>query len=159
MNRLIKRLSKLKENRGALATLRQGLNERTCWRVWPYIPEFLNNDRSRIVAQTVVAAFAYHPGARRVGNIGTTCRELASKAGLSTFNSRFERLLAAQSVQEVCKHLRSIILASAQKDIVLNHEQLFEDLSRWEWGDRVRLQWATEFYKGEEEDVFNESAD
>ena len=157
MNELIERLQKLKDDRGAMAALRQGLNKRTCWRTWPYIPEYLSNDRMREIAQTVAAAFAYHPEARQTGNIGTTCRELVAGGERSTFDARFQRLLMAQSVPEVCRHLRHIILAAARSNASLEFNQLFEDLKYWP-GQRVRIRWASEYYKKGGEDVSDESS-
>lgn len=147
-------LEKHKEDRGMMADLRRGFSETTENRAWPYVARWcdLTNDRQRIIYQTVAAAYAYHPVVSEKGNMGHVFHDLAGgegrgEEGLRTFDGRFRRFLACDSVQEVCQHLPGVIRAVAQKKIPVNYSRLFNDL--WYWGERVKVNWAGAYWGGE----------
>ncbi|MGR3174806.1 MAG: type I-E CRISPR-associated protein Cse2/CasB [Candidatus Scalindua sp.] len=157
--RLIKSLEKRKEDRGVMADLKRGFSETTEDRSWPYISQWGCNivkNNERLVYQTVSAAYAYSKGNTGEGNMGTVCRNLAmgssqGKKGLASFEARFRRLLTCSSVNELSGHLVGIIRAAAAKNIAINFEQLFSDLWWWSYSDKSKLQWASEYWKTEEE--------
>jgi len=91
--------------------------------------------------ETVAGLFAYHPEESSSGNLGTTCRRLSSEH--NTFEGRFRRLLACDR-NDICEHIRPVVLAARAKGVRVNYEQLFADL--FYWGDAVKARWAAEFW-------------
>jgi len=75
------------------------------------------------------------------GNLGTTCRRLSGDH--NTFEGRFRRLLACDR-NDICEHIRPVVLAARAKDIPVNYERLFADL--FYWSDAVKARWAAEFW-------------
>jgi CRISPR system Cascade subunit CasB len=136
-------LRRIKEDRGAMAELRRALNPAQRHRAWPLLARVGGIDNPRIEA--IAGLFAYHPYETHSGNMGTTCRRLAQEN--NSFDSRFARLLACD-YDEISDRLRPVILAARAKGIGVNYERLFTDLSYW--GDRVKAEWAQEYW-GEEE--------
>lgn len=97
---------------------------------------------------TVAALYAYHPKhLKGAGSLGLLCCKLSVKN--NTFEGRFRRLLLCNK-KELRKHLRGIILAARSKGYAVDYLQLYKDLDYWEHpyrGDKVRIQWASDFWK------------
>lgn len=143
--RFLDHLSKLSKDRGAMADLRRALNPTQRHRAWPLLAQFWQvNDPRFIIFETVAGLFAHHPEPTEKGNIGTACLQL--KGLHSTFEGRFRRLLSCDDREELCRQLRPVVLAAKPKGIKINYEQLFLDLWRWEWSERVKADWATAFW-------------
>ena len=143
--RLLAYLRALKNDRGAMADLRCALSPAKLPRAWPLLARVGGVGNPRIV--TVAGLFAYHPDETGTGNLGTTCRKLGEK--YSSFDGRFQRLLSC-SRDEICERLRPIVLAAKAKGIPINYEQLFADLSFWGPGNRVKANWAREYWRAPE---------
>lgn len=166
----------LTENRndpGVMASLRRGFSEATEHYAWPHVAQFcpLDNDRLRTIYVTVAACYAFHPECTDQGNLGTTLRRIAlsQEAGddpLSTYRGRFNRLITATTVDEICQQLRPIIQAAKPRMIPINYTSLLVDLLRWDYAARdVKVEWAQEYYgtpteqlPAEEEEAESESA-
>lgn len=143
------------QDRGTLADLRRGFSSGTAYRCWPYISKYcdLRKDRERIIWQTIAAGVATNGNACDTGNLGTTLRKIALVGGsgkvedaLSTFDSRFRRLLSCAKGTDVCLYLPGIIRAAKSKNnIPINYAHLFNDLSYW--GERVKLRWASAYWE------------
>ena len=140
---LLAGLRKLKNDRGAMADLRCGLNPIKLPRAWPLLARFGGIGNPRI--ETVAPLFAYHPEETHTGNLGTTCQQLSGE--YQTFDGRFRRLLACDR-DEICTHIRPIVLAARSKGIPLNYEELFADLCYW--SDNVKARWAREYWSASE---------
>lgn len=136
---LLNYLRQLKEDRGAMADLRRALNPVQRHRAWPLLARFGGIDDPRY--ETVAGLFAYHPDETSSGNLGTTCRRLSGDH--NTFEGRFRRLLACDR-NDICEHIRPVVLAARAKGIPVNYEQLFADL--FYWSDAVKARWAAEFW-------------
>ncbi|MBI4563287.1 MAG: type I-E CRISPR-associated protein Cse2/CasB [Planctomycetes bacterium] len=138
-SRFMDYLRKLKNDRGAMADLRRAINPAQRHRAWPLLARFGGIDNPRY--ETVAGMFAYHPDETNVGNLGTTCRQLSGAH--DTFEGRFRRLLSCDR-EDICEHIRPVILTAKAKDIRVNYKQLFVDL--WYWSTSVKSKWAAEFW-------------
>lgn len=147
--------------RGALADLRRGLSETTEHRAWPHLANAgcnLNDNRERLIWQTVAAGYATLEVHTKAGNLGATLRQLAlgDRAGtrkteeaLKSFAGRFRRLLTCRTGPDVCAHLPGIFRAAKQKRVDIDFRQLYWDLSQWEDAQRqptVRVDWAAAYW-------------
>jgi CRISPR type I-E-associated protein CasB/Cse2 len=136
---LLTYLRQLKEDRGAMAELRRALTPTQRHRAWPLLARVGGIDEPRY--ETVAGLFASHPLETGSGNLGVTCRLLSGDH--NTFEGRFRRLLACDR-DAICAHVRPVVLAAKAKGLPVNFEQLFADLSYW--SDRVKAQWAAEYW-------------
>jgi CRISPR system Cascade subunit CasB len=145
-DKLMAFLQKNKEDRGVMADLRCGFSSAKEHRAWPHIAQFckLDADWSRIPVQTVCAAFATQPENAKSGNIGSTLRTLAE--GMATAEGHFQRLLACDTMEELCTRLSSVIRAAKAKGIPVNYRQLFCDICWWEGSYPPKLKWASAFW-------------
>ena len=151
INRFLDQLQSQIRNRGLMADLRQGLSPATEYRAWPHVAPWcrLDNDRERRIWLTTAAGFAIHQRTTDSGNMGTVLTALATRGGrdakgLTTFDSRFRRLLACASSSEACDHLASILRTAQRNSVPVNFAQLFTDLTYW--GERVKQRWAAEYW-------------
>ncbi|MCH5277631.1 MAG: type I-E CRISPR-associated protein Cse2/CasB [Desulfovibrionaceae bacterium] len=150
---LMEFLLKNRENRGLLATLRQGLVPATETRAWPWLGRFDGigqTPRARAV-RTVAGLFGHHPENCDSGNMGDTCREFCrgtdEDPGKATdtpgpVGRRFGWLLAADA-EEIGDRVTRIVLYAKSKGIPVNYAQLQKDLERW---PRAREAWAGAFW-------------
>ncbi len=139
-------LRSLKNDRGAMASLRCALVPARRHRAWPLLARIGGIDDP--VAKTVAALYAYHPDETSTGNLGDTCRQLAGTH--NSFDGRFRRLLMCDR-DELCERLRPIVLAAKAKGFPVNYQTLIEDLC-W-WGERVRIRWAQAFWAAAAEET------
>ena len=139
-------LRSLKNDRGAMASLRCALIPARRHRAWPLLARVGGIDDP--IAETVAALYAYHPDETNSGNLGDTCRQLAGTH--NSFDGRFRRLLTCDR-DELCERLRAVVLAAKAKGIPINYQVLVEDLC-W-WGERVRIRWAQAFWAAEAEET------
>lgn len=144
--RFLKHLRQFKNERGTMADLRRALNPTQRHRAWPLLAQFGGIDDPRL--ETIAGLFGYHPEETSNGNLGTTCRRLSSEH--NTFDGRFRRLLACDR-DEICDHIRPVVLAAKAKGIPVNYEQLFADL--FYWSDNVKARWAAEFWSAPAEET------
>ncbi len=142
---LLAYLRQLKEDRGAMADLRRALTPAQRHRAWPLLARVGGIDESRYEA--IAGLFAYHPLETNSGNLGTTCRILSGDH--NTFEGRFRRLLGCDR-NDICKHIRPVVLAAKAKGLPVNYGQLFTDL--FYWSDAVKARWAAEFWGKPAED-------
>lgn len=143
--RLLTHLRRLKDDRGAMADLRRALNPAQRHRAWPLLAPVRGIGKPRF--EVVAGLFAYHPAETTHGNLGTTCHRLATES--NSFEMRFHRLLACDRT-EITARLRPVVLAARARGVEINYKQLFIDLSYW--GDRVKSEWAREFWNVPESD-------
>lgn len=148
-------LMRHRDDTGVMADLRCALIPAREYRAWPYIARFCNleNDRERIIAATVGAAFALQPECGgKLDNMGDVMGKVACGDngidGLSSYMSRFRRLLNCDNVEELSPQLHTIFKAAQARDIPINHENLWNDL--FYWGERVKRRWAAHYWPHEE---------
>lgn len=146
-----------RDDRGMLADLRHGVSEATCHRAWPHLTRYcdLRDARARAIWTLIGAGYATlapdNLARPNVGNIGATMRHLVlgkdkpDDKKLASFDGRFRRLLACQTVAELCEHLFSVVRAAKAKGVEVDFRELHKDLMAWESQD-VRVKWATAYW-------------
>lgn len=142
--RFLKKTSKT-DNRAVLADLRRGFSKATEKRAWRHIGAYcdLDNERERVIFQTVAACYATNPlNADKESNFGTSARQLKEK--FPTIEATFQRLLNCRRPEDVCKRLQSIVLAMKTNGIAVNWKRLMRDLLYW--NIRAKERWAAQFW-------------
>lgn len=141
-----------REDRGALAALRRGLGQPpgSAVEMYRYVVPWLPAEvsRRREAAYYLVAAlFAYHPAAGGNGDLGTAFRRaLGPDEDPSAVERRFAALLAAHP-EDVDFYLRQAISFLKARDVPVDWDQLFRDISAWSHPDGyVQKQWARSFW-------------
>lgn len=140
------------QDRGKLAALRRGLSPATVMDAWPVVAS-LGGDIGQpgeSVFVDIAALFASHPEESNARNFGETCRRIAQGDGKDipdSFERRFRRLLACDDVANVTGQLRSWVRLAASRNVGVNYESLFADLSNWpRYADDIRVKWARSFW-------------
>lgn len=141
--KLLSFLRGLKNDRGAMASLRCAIKRAQRHRAWPLLGAVGGIGNARY--ETVAGLFAYHPDETTIGNLGTTCRRLSGE--FNSFDGRFRRLLTCDR-EEICERLAPVIFAARAKGVAVNYEKLFIDLCYW--SDKVKERWAQEYWGGSE---------
>lgn len=141
-----------REDRGKLADLRRGLSDGTQQSAWPVLGAFgaFQSSIPLLVFQSVGAFFALHPHIARFGNMGTTCRRLRHEQDMSKpdpFDARFRRLLACDSLDDLCGQLVGVVKMAKANDVPVDYDRLFTDL-RWFDNNpqRVKIDWAKHYW-------------
>jgi CRISPR system Cascade subunit CasB len=145
-------LESLRENRGALASLRRGLGEPLgdAREMYPYVVRWLPAEAapSREAAYYLVAAlFAYHPDAGGNGNLGQAFRRtLDANGDNAATERRFTALLTAHP-DDLPFYLRQAISFLKSKEVSVDWHQLFADILAWGHPNGyVQKQWARAFW-------------
>jgi CRISPR system Cascade subunit CasB len=145
-------IQKMEKDTAFRAALKKADNPDTEYMSFEYlIPWSSGSDRNLKVFSTVAAAMARS----KVGSDGTLsissaiakCYEEGNQA--EPAKSRFRRLLACSSSEEVCVIIRPILSFISSKGVKISYEKLLNDLLYF--SDRVKKDWAKDFYpkKGE----------
>lgn len=148
-------LRRIRNDRGKLAALRRGLtdNSRLHADAWPVIAS-LGGDIGQQACVATAGLFASHPEESNARNFGETCRRVAQGDGkdiAESFERRFRRLLACDTVDDIISQLRSWVRLAASKGIGVNYESLFADLWNWRsYSDDIRVKWAKSFWQSGE---------
>jgi len=157
---------------GARANLRRGASAATRHLAWPVVRQ-CGGDLRHPAWTAIGAAFASYPQPEREPkperNFGASCFELAvptrrkDKSGrvISSFDSRFRRVLAAESARQLCERILPIVRLAKSKGAAVHYEELLWALLRWDTDDgaareRSRIRWATSYWqpgKAETEEV------
>ncbi len=148
-------LRRSREDRGKLAALRRGLTDNPQLHVdaWPVIAR-LGGDIGHPAFVATAALYASHPAESKARDFGETCRRIAQGGGndiAESFDRRFRRLLACDSVDNLIGQLRSWVRLATNKGVGVNYESLFADLWNWRWyADDIRVKWAKSFWQSGE---------
>lgn len=150
--RFITYLQGLRDDRGALAALRQGLGRPagTVASMYRYIVPWLPHEapRWREEAYYLIAAlFAYYPEPGGQGNMGHHFARARDPQGDNTaIERRFTTLLAAHP-DDLATYLRQAVSFLKSKEVPINWRQLMPDVMAWGHPDRyVQQQWARAFW-------------
>lgn len=141
------------QNRGPLARLRRGLSEATRDEAWPVLGRLFGELAvGHPVFETVAGCFALYPieAAPNIGNFGETMRQTMPDEKMQSEkepHTRFRRLLACDSRDDICQRVRHAVRLANSKDAPVNYRQLFVDL--WWWNDRTRtkVEWAKAYWQ------------
>jgi len=141
-----------KDNRAA-AALKRADNPATEYQSWEYLARFIDidKDNERLPYATIASAIAKtkaeHNGAVLIGEAIARCYEDGNNNDQA--KAKLRRLLACDSVEEVCRVLRPLFsLISSKAGIQLDYIGLLTDLRYFQFYDqRVKSKWAQNFYR------------
>lgn len=143
-------LARAQNDSGFAARLRRADNPDTEYAALGLLCNFgvrVENDAERLAFATVGAALCRQKGQADGSNpLG---KALRTASGDNDDSPRFRRLLACDTVEELCRVLRPMLALVASRDGKLCHASLLEDILRFahdEGRRRVRLRWAQDFY-------------
>lgn len=155
-DRVFQLLRLLKEDKGAMSSLRSLLSNTQRYRGWSYIGKV--NGIGDICVETIAGLYALHPMEcnEKNYNFGDACKKLAQKrsGSLSSedspFDRRFRRLLACSSREEICALLPEVIRGMKAEEIAVNYESLYVDIRRWNANQAEK--WAEHYWSSKQED-------
>jgi len=143
------------KNKAMGAALRRADNPATEYQSWEYLAQFgvdIDKEWLRLPYATIAANIAK---AKPVGNGNTGIgRAIAmcytdGKESVQA-KARLRRLLACESVEEVCRILRPLLTLIASKaEAHIDYAKLLEQLLEFHWDDSrqwIKDQWAQDFY-------------
>lgn len=148
----LRHLDQNREDRGFMADLRCALIPALEQRCWPLFAQFhvLTDPRQCAIYALVAAAYGIQPEAPAEStDFGATVRKLAYGGGESasqSFDAGFRKLLACRDAIELKDQLPRFFKAASQKNVPIDHQRLLDDLASWEYGNRIRLQWAQSYF-------------
>ena len=141
------------QDKGLAAALKRADNPATEYQCWEHLAAFhidLEKDYQRLPYATIAAAIAKakveHNGNIGIGRAIALCYEEGNNSDQA--KAKLRRLLACESVEEVCRILRPLFsLIDAKAGVTLNYAQLLADLLKFHWDNqRVKTRWAQDFY-------------
>lgn len=158
--RFIDHLQKLKErDRGALAALRHSLafDPGDDPKAYPHVERFVGRewhatDARRLALYAVAGLFAVHPEAHP-RSLAAALGQLLREQDRPSLELRFRALLEADA-DAVLPHLRQAVSLLGSAGLGYDHAGLLVDLCDLlndradpTWRDRIRRQWARQFYR------------
>ncbi|MGB7512365.1 MAG: type I-E CRISPR-associated protein Cse2/CasB [Pelodictyon phaeoclathratiforme] len=147
-------IDRIAKNKGVAAALKRADNPATEYQSWEYLAVFnvdLEKAWERLPFATIAAAIAKeksaHNGSEGIGKAIAKCYDDGNQSDQA--KAKLRRLLACDSVEETCRILRPLfsLIASRGKSSI-DYARLLEQLLKFHWeGERIKSQWAQEFYK------------
>jgi CRISPR system Cascade subunit CasB len=146
-------------NNGLAAALKRADNPATEYQSWEYLAAFsikLDDDNQRLPYATIAAAIARakaeHNGKIGIGRAIAFCYEDGNNSDQA--KAKLRRLLACEKLDEVCRILRPLFsLIDAKAGVTLNYARLLSNLLYFEKdSQRIKSQWAQDFYRHAAED-------
>ncbi|MFZ4504385.1 MAG: type I-E CRISPR-associated protein Cse2/CasB [Methylovulum sp.] len=143
----------IQKDNGATAALKRADNPATEYQSWEYLARFIDIDKDyeRLPYATIASALskakAEHNGTVRIGEAIARCYDDGKDSEQA--QAKLRRLLACDSVEEVCRVLRPLFsLINSKAGIQLNYADLLNDLY-WFNADsqRAKAKWAQNFYR------------
>ena len=152
--------------RGELASLKRNAGETLPGRGVAWFPRLLRSQtakRNEEIFFLVATLYDLNRKPKVFGNLGSTLREAAKRAGEGGIGRRFHLLLDASfdvivdatnpdaPVQsgggEMAFRLRQLVKLCASKDVGIDWPQLLADLCRWNMpGKRIQKKWARAYF-------------
>lgn len=156
----INHLQKLSEsNRGALAHLKRSLGfaPGAYPPAFPHVERFVGADRRaddpwRQALYLTAGLYARHPMHKEGVRLAAALGKLGHERGSDSVEQRFIALLAADPTS-LPPLLRQVVSLLAADGLACDYVALLENLARWlkphasESRDRLRQQWARDFYR------------
>lgn len=146
-------IEQCQQDKGLAAGLKRADNPATEYQCWEHLAAFhidLEKDYQRLPYATIAAAIAKakveHNGTIGIGRAIALCYEDGNNSDQA--KAKLRRLLACETVDEVCRILRPLFsLIDARAGVTLNYAQLLADLLKFHWDNqRVKTRWAQDFY-------------
>lgn len=141
------------QNKGLAAALKRADNPATEYQCWEHLAAFhidLEKAYQRLPYAAIAAAIAKakveHNGNIGIGLAIALCYEDGNNSDQA--KAKLRRLLACESVEEVCRILRPLLsLIDSKAGVTLNYTQLLSELLKFHWDNqRVKTRWAQDFY-------------
>ena len=158
-------IDRIAKNKGVAAALKRADNPATEYQSWEYLAAFnidLEKPWERLPFATVAAAIAKeksaHNGSEGIGRAIAKCYDDGNQSDQA--KAKLRRLLACDSVEEACRILRPLFsLIASRGNSSLNYARLLEQLLKFHWeSERIKSQWAQEFYKYDQSAAKKEAA-
>lgn len=152
--KFVAHLESLREDRAALAALRQGLGQPpgAAPQMYPYIEPWLTEVNSARLAKAyylIAALFAYHPQPGGSGTVGHHFADIRNLSGNDTAVERRFTILLAAHRDDLPFYLRQAVSFLKAKAIPVNWVQLLKDVRGWDHPDRyVQQRWARAYWGG-----------
>jgi len=146
-------MARIKKDKGIAAALRRADNPATEYQSWEQLAAFnidLDKPYLRLPYATVAAAIAKtkieQNGTAGIGRVLASCYDDGNKSDQA--KAKLRRLLACDSVEEVCRVLRPIFsLVESRSKLTLDFGYLLDQLLYFHLNSqRVKAQWAQDFY-------------
>lgn len=142
-------------NNGLRAALKRADNRATEYQSWEVLAGFninLEHENQRLPYATIAAAIARTKveknGTSKIGQAIARCYEDGNASDQA--KAKLRRLLACDSVPEVCRILRPLFsLIEARGNMALDYASLLDDLLWFSHDDsqlRIKARWAQDFY-------------
>ena len=147
-------INRCQQDNGTAAKMRRADNPDTEYQSWEILAGFnidLDKPWERLPYATVGAAIAKakieQNGTSGLGSAIASCYDEGSESDQA--KAKLRRLLACRSSEEVVRIVRPLLTLIASKtSLTLNYTELLQQLRRFYWqSDRVREQWAADFYR------------
>ena len=146
-------LNRIHNDTGFTAALKRADNPATEYQSWEFLAPWceLNNSIKRKVYATIAAAVAHEKplkdGYLRLGRAIASSYDDGNNSDAA--KAKLRRLIACDSIEEVCSVLRSLLRLIQSRGIAVNYSELLKDLLYY--GENTRVKWASEFYGRREE--------
>lgn len=146
-------IARCREDKGLAARLRRADNPATEYQSWELLAAWhidLERDDQRLPFATVAAAIARSKaeanGTLSLGQAIARCYEEGNQSDQA--KTRLRRVLACDELPELCRILRPVLtLVESRVPQPLDYARLLKQLKRFPLAtQRVRAQWAQEFY-------------
>ena len=151
----------IQKDNGAAAALKRADNPGTEYQSWEYLARFIDIDKDyerlpyAMIASALAKAKVDRNGKIHIGEAIARCYEEGNNSDQA--KAKLRRLLACDSIEEVCRVLRPLFsLINSKAMIQLDYTQLLKDLY-WFNADnqRVKTRWAQNFYRHHSSDEAN----
>lgn len=151
-------------NKGTAAALRRADNPNTEYQSWEYLAPFVELDKSwlrepfALVAASIAKAKIEANGKTGIGQAISLCYSDGNVSDQA--KAKLRRLLACDSVEEVCRILRPLLsLIESKSNATLDYSKLLQQLINFNWRQEwVKSQWAQDFYNKKTSVEANDSA-
>ena len=140
-------------DKGAAAALRRADNPNLEYQCWEYLARFniaLDKSHQRLPFATIAAAIAKSK-AKQNGSVGigyaiSCCYKERNNSNQA--KAKLRRLLACESIEEICRILRPIFsIINAKAGIQINFIKILNELLKFKYDPQyVKSIWAQEFY-------------
>ncbi len=148
-------ISRSQSDNGIRAAIKRADNPATEYQSWEVLAGFhvdLEHENQRLPYATIAAAIARSKieknGTVKIGAAIARCYDDGNQSDQA--KAKLRRLLASDSVPEVCRILRPLFsLIEAKGGLTLNYAQLLDDLlwfGHEESQLRIKARWAQDFY-------------
>lgn len=140
------------QDNGVAATLRRADNPNTEYQSWDTLAAFnieLDKPWQRLPFATIAAAMAKakaeQNGGTGIGQAIARCYEDGRESDQA--KAKLRRLLACDSIEEVCRILRPLFsLINSKGNSELDYAKLLDDLLYWN-NQSTKSRWAQDFYR------------